>query len=112
MHKLPNLYDYGAPAEGSETVESLLANEGVRIERIISNKASTGWYDQEEDEWVVLLEGSATLQIEEETLSLERGESLLLKARVRHRVLSTSQDALWLAVFIKKCVNKQKEING
>ena len=101
MPKPDNLYRYVRPDAGNETVDLLLARGGVRIERIVSNRAETGWYDQEEDEWVVLLEGSATLQIDDDTVALVRGESLLLKAHTRHRVAETSADALWLAVFLK-----------
>jgi len=101
MKKTCNLYKYAPPSVGNETVDLLLQRGGVRIERIVSNRADTGWYDQEEDEWVVLLEGTATLQIESDTVALVRGESLLLAAHERHRVVATSEDALWLTVFIK-----------
>ena len=101
MNETDNLYSYVRPSAGNETVDKLLQHDGVKVERIVSNRAATGWYDQEEDEWVVLLEGSATLQIESETVALARGDSLLLKAHVRHRVVSTSENALWLTVFIK-----------
>lgn len=89
------------PAPGGERTDLLLQHGPARIERIVSNRASTGWYDQEEDEWVVLLEGEAVLQVEGETLTLLRGDSLLLEAHCRHRVVSTSADAVWLAVFVQ-----------
>jgi len=101
MNKTGNFYNYVRPPAGEETLDRLFERGSVRIERIASNRAATGWYDQEEDEWVVLLEGEATLQVESETIRLERGDTLLLRARVRHRVVSTSEDALWLTVFIK-----------
>ena len=96
---MKNLFDYVRPEKGGETVDILLKQGGVRIERIVSNLAATGWYEQEENEWVILLEGTATLQIGDETAELVRGDTLLLKARERHRVVSTSDDALWLTVF-------------
>jgi cupin 2 domain-containing protein len=97
---MKNLYDVSRPPDGAESVATLLQRGGVRIERILSNRAATDWYDQTEDEWIVLLEGAAELQIGKMTLSLQRGDTLLLKAHQRHRVVSTSEDALWLAVFI------------
>jgi cupin 2 domain-containing protein len=103
MSMTANFYEYARPAVGNETVDLLLARGGARIERIVSNRAGTGWYDQDEDEWVLLLEGTASLQIGSETVPLARGDSLLLKAGEKHRVVSTSEDALWLAVFIKVC---------
>jgi len=95
-----NLYDAPVPHGGSERIDILVQQQGVRIERIASNRAESGWFDQEEDEWVVLVEGEAALQVEEETFVLRRGDTLLLRAHVRHRVVSTSEDALWLAVFV------------
>ncbi|MGI9392075.1 MAG: cupin, partial [Parvibaculales bacterium] len=52
-----------------EEVTSLLAEGGVRVERIVSTGQATPegkWYDQEQDEWVILLRGGAGLRIESE----------------------------------------------
>ncbi|WP_345986523.1 cupin domain-containing protein [Sulfurimonas sp. HSL-1656] len=98
---MTNLYEFTLPEEGEERLDVLLRNEAVRIERIASNLARTEWYDQDEDEWVVLLEGRAELAIGARRVTLRRGDTLHLPAHCRHRVLSTSDDALWLAVFIK-----------
>ena len=95
-----NLFEYVPPEPGGENVGTLCERGGVRIERIVSNRAATGWYDQDEDEWVVLLQGEAELQLEESRVLLRRGDTLLIEARRRHRVLSTSEDALWLTVFM------------
>ena len=59
-----------------ESIEEILSSGNLRIERIISRGHSTPpghWYDQEHDEWVILLAGSATLLIEgfREAVSLE-----------------------------------------
>jgi cupin 2 domain-containing protein len=94
-----NLYSYTPPKEGKEFISTLLQNEAVRIERIISNTASTQWMDREEAEWVVLLKGSSVIEFEDETLTLAAGDTLHIGAHRRHRVVSTSEDALWLAVF-------------
>ncbi len=94
-----NLYNVETPLPGEERFDTLLEGKGVRIERIVSNSACTQWYDQEEDEWVVLLEGRAEVEIGAERVSLRRGDMIVLEAHQRHRVLSTSEDALWLTVF-------------
>lgn len=94
-----NLFSYTAPADGKESVDTLLQKETVRIERIVSNRASTQWFDQDEDEWVVLLKGSATIEFEDEMSEMSAGDTLYIKAHRRHRVVSTSENALWLAVF-------------
>lgn len=94
-----NLFKYILPLSGAEQTETLLENAAMRIERIVSNRASTDWYDQAEDEWIVLLKGEAVLEFEESSVVLRAGDTLLLPAHRRHRVASTSGDALWLTVF-------------
>ncbi len=83
----------------------LARSESVRIERIISHGHATPvgqWYDQDTDEWVMLLQGAAQLRIEghAELLHLKRGDALLLPAQLRHRVEWTDPDqpTVWLAV--------------
>ncbi|GDY27985.1 cupin [Agarivorans sp. Toyoura001] len=49
-----------------EHFNDLLKSEHVRVERIVSYGQSSpeqGWYDQDENEWVIVLEGSATLAL-------------------------------------------------
>jgi cupin 2 domain-containing protein len=87
----------------SELFENLLAGSGnFRVERIVSYGQVTPageWYDQESDEWVLVLEGEAKLGFACGTeVSLRRGESLLLPRRLRHRVLYTSSPCIWLAI--------------
>ena len=89
-----------------ERVEPLVAGDGVRIERIVSRGHASPegfWYDQEENEWVMLLAGSAGIAFEEraEVVSLSPGDCLEIPAHTRHRVEWTDPDGdtLWLAVF-------------
>lgn len=89
----------------AELLEPLLARPGVRIERIVSTGQATPageWFDQAEDEWVVLLKGAARLRIEGEAAErrLTPGDWLLLPAGMRHRVDWTAPDqaTVWLAV--------------
>lgn len=90
----------------AELSEPLLKSSTVRIERIVSHgqaSADNYWYDQEEDEWVVVLKGKAQLRFEgeDEPLELEPGDYLNIPAHQRHRVEWTAPDELtvWLAVF-------------
>ena len=100
-----NLFE-GIPRElPEELVEELVRTPGARVERIVSrgHRTSEGeWYDQAWDEWVVVLSGRARLRIEGEPgdVPLGPGDSLLLPARVRHRVEWTdpATDTVWLAV--------------
>lgn len=87
-----------------ELTTPLLRRAGVVIERIVSTGQSspTGfWYDQPHDEWVLLIAGSATLEIEGAgERKLAAGDYLLLPAQCRHRVAATaaSEPTVWLAV--------------
>jgi cupin 2 domain-containing protein len=88
-----------------ETVDLLAEGSGVRIERIVSTGHATPagqWYDQDCDEWVVLLRGGATLSFEgaPEVLTLEPGDYVTIPAHRRHRVEWTdpTEATVWLAV--------------
>ena len=103
-----NLFDLDSPEMGKEVVEELLRNQNTRIERIISRGHSSPpdfWYDQAENEWVILLSGSARLQLENEAdlLELGPGDYVNIPAHVRHRVAWTDpdRDTVWLAVFFR-----------
>ncbi len=78
---------------------------GARVEHIVSHgqASPTGfWYDQDEDEFVLVLEGAAELEVEGEGIvRLGVGDWLDLPAHLRHRVAWTHPDrhTVWLAVF-------------
>lgn len=102
--KVVNLLQGLAPAGSEEVFESLLQRPGFRLERIQSWGQVTPegeWYDQAEDEWVLLLIGAARLLVEgQEALALVPGDTLLLPAHCRHRVIWTdpAQVTVWLAL--------------
>jgi cupin 2 domain-containing protein len=89
---------------GIEHVDVLLARPGLRIERIVSTGQASPpgfWYDQPEDEWVIVLRGAATLVVEGEgERRLGPGEFVFLPAHRRHRVAWTAADepTVWLAI--------------
>jgi cupin 2 domain-containing protein len=90
----------GELSENSETVSTLFQNGTIKIESIQSWLRTPGeFYDQDQDEWVILLEGEAQLEIENLPLNLKSGDYCFLPRHCAHRVLSTSKNALWLAVF-------------
>jgi cupin 2 domain-containing protein len=88
-----------------ELVTTLLVGRGLRVERIVSrgHRSPPGfWYDQDEDELVLLVAGEARVQIEGEMeRTLRAGHWLDIPAHVRHRVTFTAPDTdtIWLAVF-------------
>lgn len=90
-------------ASGPEFFETLARGRGVRIERILSHGQATPeneWYDQDQDEWVAVIEGEAAIAWRDGTeVFLRKGDHLLLPRRVPHRVTYTSSPCVWLAVF-------------
>ncbi len=93
----------------TEHFEQLLKAANVQIERIVSTGQTTPadtWFDQDWDEWVLLFQGVAELQIEQEAAPrrLEPGDYIFLPAHVRHRVTWTAPDqpTVWLAVHIDR----------
>lgn len=100
MIPIHNLETLEKPMFNSETFTQLFQNRSCRIEAIRSSLTAPGeLYDQEEDEWVVLIEGEAILEIEGVAHPLRRGDYCFIPKRTRHRVLFTSDNALWLGVF-------------
>ncbi len=88
-----------------EIFEDILVTEKLRIERIISKGHSspeTGWYDQDENEWVMVLSGYGVIEYENGVkVTLKEGDYLNIKAHEKHRVLETSSEeaTVWLAIF-------------
>ena len=87
-----------------EVFTELLRRANTRIERIVSYGQSTpvdAPFDQDHDEWVLLLRGSASLWIAEDgERDLCPGDYLLIPARRLHRVLrtATNEPTVWLAI--------------
>ena len=99
-----NIYDLPPVLPAVELSTTLTENEIVRIERIVSTGQTTDWYDQNEGEFVVLLQGTATLEFEEGiTQELSSGDTLIIPPHKRHRVKFTSHEppCVWLCVFWK-----------
>ena len=94
------------PAQLPEELSTcLLQNDKVHIERIVSRghaNAKDKWYDQAQDEWVLLLQGEAHLEFsgQIELKKLQAGDCLFIPAHCRHRVDWTdpNRDSIWLAV--------------
>lgn len=102
---MKNIYDAIPQQFDSEVFERLVDSEGVTIERIISKghkSPATGWYDQAQNEWVLLLKGKAILLFDDETsVELAAGDYINIPAHKKHKVEWTPPDTetVWLAVF-------------
>jgi cupin 2 domain-containing protein len=90
-----------------ELFATILKRNHVHIERIISrgHVTPTGeWYEQTVDEWVMLLQGQATIVYEHDpvALTLTVGDYVLIPAHNRHRVEWTTpdMDTVWLAIHL------------
>lgn len=98
---------YPLPIDRSiESFQTLVREGSVRIERIVSFGQCSPegfWYDQSEQEWVVVIEGEARLQFDgdPEVVTLKVGDHLLIPAHKRHRVEWTCSagPTIWIAVF-------------
>ncbi|NLE84924.1 MAG: cupin domain-containing protein [Myxococcales bacterium] len=101
---LPDFDDVSRRGSEEQFVE-LARGRHARVERIVSWGQSSPedfWYDQEEDEYVLVVEGAAELELEGgERVRLSAGDWIEIPAHLRHRVAWTRPDGptIWLAVF-------------
>jgi cupin 2 domain-containing protein len=99
-----------APTPGNEeSVRTLFESPEVKIETIVSrgHRSADGfYYDQTEDEWVLIVSGRAALGFEghADPVELGPGDCLMLPAHCRHRVEWTEPgvDTVWLAVYRRR----------
>jgi len=97
-----NIFDLPSLPLSEELTTVLAENGDVHIERIVSTGQTSDWYDQTETEYVVLLEGNAAIEFENnKTVAMSKGDTLLIKPHERHRVSCTSSKppCVWLCVF-------------
>ena len=95
-----NLYNFTIPKNG-EDFTTLLEYKNIKINRIVSSSdVEPVEYIQNEDEWVVVIEGEAILLLENEEKILQKGDTLFIPAKTTHKVLKTSDGTVWLTVHI------------
>ena len=103
-----NLFESISLDKNTEHFFEILQTNHIKIEKIVSygqKSEENFWYEQEQNEFVVLLEGEAILHVQEHNgikeYALTKGDFLDIKAYVKHRVHYTSeeQSTIWLAVF-------------
>ncbi|WP_042553553.1 MULTISPECIES: cupin domain-containing protein [Pseudomonas] len=98
---LANLFTDSEPPVQGERFETLLSQRNLVIERIVSStRIESVDYVQEQDEWVLLVRGTASMTIAGKALELTAGDHLFLAAGTPHRVERTSDGALWLAIHL------------
>jgi cupin 2 domain-containing protein len=87
-----------------ELLETLVNTGAVQIQRIVSRGHTTpadDWYDQDTNEFVILLKGAARLGFRDgRSITLGPGDWLEIPAHQQHRVTWTDErvETVWLAV--------------
>ena len=103
LNKL-NIFESIPKELNEELFEDIIKKDGLKIERIVSFGHTTTegeWYEQENDEWVILLKGEAILSFEDkDDVKLKAGDYLNISALKKHRVSWTkpNEESIWLAV--------------
>ncbi|VEP16576.1 Cupin (modular protein) [Hyella patelloides LEGE 07179] len=104
---MTSIFDLPSSLPNKELFEPLASAENIVIERIISTGQVTQpgeWYNQDKGEWVILLQGKASLTYEDQKqIKLTTGDYLFILAHQKHRVEYTSSEppCIWLAVHGK-----------
>ncbi|NJL52782.1 MAG: cupin domain-containing protein [Hydrococcus sp. SU_1_0] len=102
---MENIFELPKQLPTAELFETLLNHDQITIKRIISTGQVTPvgeWYDQEQNEWLIVLQGEAELSYEDNSrIKLTTGDYLLIPAQQKHRVeyTSTEPPCIWLTVF-------------
>ena len=99
-----NIFEEIIVDKSEEKFFEIFKNETIKVEKIVSNgqvSPENFWYEQEENEFVLLLEGFAIVEFEDFEMELKKGDCLNIKAMQKHRVKFTSLDepTVWFAVF-------------
>ena len=96
-----NLFTPNVQDTNKEVFDTLLQTSQIQIEKITSHgQTSEKWYEQDRDEWVVLIEGEGKLLFEDGSeVRLKKGEHIHIPCMKRHKVTYTSSPAIWLAIY-------------
>lgn len=102
---LSNIFESIPDEMPAEVFEDIVSSPKIRIERILSRghtSPESGWYDQDENEWVMVIDGQATIEFDDGTfVTLRKGDYLNIPAHSKHKVSwsDPNQITIWLAVF-------------
>jgi cupin 2 domain-containing protein len=108
--RMPGVKNLFADISGELAEESctpIIRTDELRLERIVSRGHASPpgfWYDQETDEWVLLVKGGARLRFDNgREIDLKPGDHLLIPRHVCHRVEWTDpeKETVWLAVHFR-----------
>ena len=97
------LFEEAEPPRSGERFDILLSCRNLSIRRILSAPHTrSGPYNQESDEWALVLRGNAVLDLDGQAIALAAGEAVFIPAGTPHSVVETSEDppCLWLAIHL------------
>ncbi|MDY2927641.1 cupin domain-containing protein, partial [Anaerococcus sp.] len=94
------LFDHIKFSDLEEIEEGIFENEKVRALRTMSLNQVTGFMVQDEDEFVILMDGLASIETESEVVRMKKGDFLFIPKGLRHRVIDQDK-ALWFCLFVK-----------
>jgi len=96
-----NIFTPNQDDKENEQFDTLLQTKNIHIEKITSyGQISEQWQEQDRDEWVVLIEGEGKLLFEDGSeLALKKGEYIHIPKMQKHKVIYTSEPAIWLAIY-------------
>jgi cupin 2 domain-containing protein len=103
--KLINLFDIEGWSRDTELFTPIYEQPGFRIERILTagqTSPALGWYNQDENEMVILLQGNAVIEFDDNTKAeMKTGDMLVIEKFRKHKVSYTSTEppCVWLAAF-------------
>ncbi len=96
-----NLLDVALPPAMGERFDALLRCRNLLIERIVSSdRPDPVCYQQAQDEWVLLVQGEADLNVDGRKFTLRAGDHLFIPAQTPHQVERTQAGTVWLAVHL------------
>jgi len=97
-----NIFDFVLPSPDSESFKTELKHKNVEIKTIVSNTLTTSQtFTQKYDEWVVVLQGCAKIEMDSIIHKLKKGNTLFIPKDTKHTLLKTRKTVVWLAVYIK-----------
>ena len=86
---MKNIFDGISAVGEEEKFDLLMKGTHYRIDRIVSSGHSSPqgfWYDQEDDEWILLVQGKATLEVEGKFIDMKAGDYMFLPKNCKHRI--------------------------
>ena len=91
-----------------ELFSIILKQNNMHIERIVSKGHTTPvgeWYDQNQNEWILLIQGQARLRLfDDQVIDLNKGDYYFIPAHLKHRVEWTTPEyeTIWLAIHFSE----------